>query len=799
MNSPDTSKGGGATPESLRWQRIEELFHAAVPLAPEERERFLAGACADDHALRRELEALLGAAGDSDRFLADLSARTHELAGGVEPPRPARRLGAWELREQIGSGGMGVVWRAERADGAFRKEVALKLLAATFHTEGMRRRFAVERQILARLEHPGIARLLDAGVAEDGTPYMAMELVAGERIDGWCDRRRLGIEGRLRLFLQVCEAVGYAHGQLVVHRDIKPSNVLVTEDGTARLLDFGIARVLEEDDPDLRGVTATHVLTPAYASPEQIRGEPLTTATDVYALGALLYELLTGRPPRDPGGLTLEQMIRQAATELPPASRSVRPEGAAARGSSPAELARRLRGDLELILGRALHPEPRRRYATAAALAEDIQRFLDRRPVAARRDSAAYRARKLVQRRPAAVALAAGLVAASVFYLATVRQYAAQLEGERNVAELEAAKARQVTDFLVALFDPQFYTGTARDSITAAMLAREARERLADSFQDQPLVRASMLGAVAEVWSLLGNHEEAVNLAGEAVALLEQAGGSVDDLVANLVRQGNAARSGRAFSQAVAAYTQALEASNGQASRDPVRILDLQSMLAHALAGAQRPDSAALLLRQVAAERAATQGMTHPAYLADLSRLSAALLELEELEEAEATLRELLAVQRTAADSVELAATLNRLGLLLVRSNRSGEAVPLYTEARSILAPRYGWAHREVGVISANLAAALEDVGRFDEAEAIWRRQADVMVAELGSDSWRTGSATQALGRFYLRHGAPERGLPYLERAVRIYEAVLGPEHAWTAQARDFVDEARAQLPALRR
>ncbi|MFW6078844.1 MAG: serine/threonine-protein kinase, partial [Gemmatimonadota bacterium] len=305
-----------------RWQRVRDLFHAALDVAEDERDAFLRDRADGDDDLLAEVVALLDAAPHAERFLARLADRTGApfldevipedgTATGVEgardelrdetgggSPLEGRRVGRYRLVRRIGRGGMGAVYLAERDDGQFRKRVALKLLPLGMHTGAARRRFIAERQILARLEHPGIARLIDGGILNDGTPYLVMEYVRGRPIDAWCEERGLPLDDRIELFLQVCDAVDYAHRNLVVHRDLKPSNILVTDDGRVKLLDFGIAKVVEAgDEPGAATSLVGTPMTPNYASPEQIRGEPVTTSSDVYALGVLLYRLLVGRPP----------------------------------------------------------------------------------------------------------------------------------------------------------------------------------------------------------------------------------------------------------------------------------------------------------------------------------------------------------------------------------------------------------------------------------------------------------------------------------------------------------------------
>ena len=348
-----------------RWQEVQALFLAAADLAPAARAAYLAEACAGDPTLRDEVLALLAADGraNASPFITGAVAAAAEAVAGAAPPAPSRlgeRVGPYRLVRELGRGGMGTVYLAERADGQYQASVAIKFVRGSLAAPELARRLVAERQILAGLTHPNIAWLLDGGTATDGTPYLVMEHVAGEAIDTWCERRGLGLAARLALFRRVAAAVQYAHQALVVHRDLKPSNILVTADGTPKLVDFGIAKLLAGEGAE---TTATvRALTPAYAAPEQVLGDRITVATDVYGLGGVLYRLLAGRAPLDLAGLSPGEIEHRICEQSPAAP------SAAARGAASA-WRRSLKGDLDTIVLTALSKEPGRRYATAEALA----------------------------------------------------------------------------------------------------------------------------------------------------------------------------------------------------------------------------------------------------------------------------------------------------------------------------------------------------------------------------------------------------------------------------------------------
>ena len=438
-----------------RWRRVKDLYQAARERPAESREGWLADACGDDRELEREVRSLLAAAEAPADFLRPPSTwaarRIDEMApetpAGGDPDSEAphlegQALGPYRIERRVGQGGIGSVYLATR-DDAFRKQVAVKVIRRGMATAEVLARFRGERQILASIEHPHIARLIDGGATSDGRPYLVMEYIEGQPIDRYCDRRRLGIRARLELFLGVCEAVEVAHRNLVVHRDLKPGNLLVTDDGTPKLLDFGIAKIL---DPDLvDGLTlatraGTRLLTPEFASPEQLTGERVTTASDLWSLGALLYLLLAGRTPFELGGGSLAELARRVDEGEPQ-----RPSAAVAeagderaralaerRSTTPAELARALRGDLDTIVLEALRRDPERRYASAGALAADIRRHLADLPIEARPDTLGYRAGKFVRRHRPAVAATALAVVATLALLVTLAVQSARLARERG-------------------------------------------------------------------------------------------------------------------------------------------------------------------------------------------------------------------------------------------------------------------------------------------------------------------------------------------------------------------------------
>jgi len=406
------------TPE--QWEKVKDVLAATLDLAPTERADYLDRRCNGDDQLRGEVVRLLErehAAGSNFLRQTALAQAATAVLPEQDNPWIGRRVGAYQIVEQIGQGGMGEVFRAARADGQYTKEVAIKLVRGGFDSAFIQGRFLNERQILASLDHPNIARLLDGGTTDGGIPYLVMELIEGERIDTYCDGQKLTVTERLELFRQVCAAVQFAHQRLVIHRDLKPSNILVTKEGVPKLLDFGIAKIL---DPGAARAESTLAgpMTPEFASPEQIRGAPITTASDVYSLGVVLYQLLTGRSPY-PGNTAQSHELARAICETEPrrpstaflaAPHKAKDSAEAVselREGSPAKLRRRLAGDIDSIALKALRKEPGLRYGSVEQFAEDIRRHLEGLPVTATKGSWSYHAVKFVRRHRAGVAATA--------------------------------------------------------------------------------------------------------------------------------------------------------------------------------------------------------------------------------------------------------------------------------------------------------------------------------------------------------------------------------------------------------
>ncbi len=733
--SPAEGAGRGAGQLSREdWETIQAAFADALERPVAERAAFLDTTCPSRPELRAEVESLLAAHDRAETFLAEPGVTT--VAPGLAGPSLlGRRVGAWRTVELLGRGGMGTVYLAERADGQFEQQAALKVVKRGMDTDAILGRFVRERQILARLNHPNIARLLDGGVTDDGRPYFVMEHVEGVPLTRYCDERALDDGGRIRLFLEVCRAVAYAHRKLVVHRDIKPPNVLVTVSGEVKLLDFGIGTLVEGDGRAGRttlGDGGIRPATPEYAAPEYLQGEPVTTAADVYSLGAVLEELLTGeRPvrPSSPG--------RRGGPGRPHG------DGGLARRLDGETAARRLGRDLDTIVSTARHPELDRRYPTVEALQQDLQRFLEGRPIEARGDSAVYRSGKFVRRHRLAVGAATLVLLALTGSAVAVGLQSAEAARERDRAELRAAEAQEVADFLVSLFqgaDPQREPGTH----TARELLDRGAERLEGEPLAHPLTRARLLETVAGVYHELRLLEPAARLFERAIELRErEQGPEHPDLLTPLL--------GLAAAQMWA-----------------IRYTDAESTLARAVAiGERQPDPVSPeLLRGLM-----LQGSLH------LMRGSPA--------PAESVYRRALAIQeRRDAASQGTANLLNNLGVAVGNQGRLGEAERLHRRALEMRRAVLGPDHPAVAQSLVNLGKLALDRGEDASAAEILDRALAIRERAFGPDHPVLAEVLALRAQARLRQGRPEAAEGDLRQALRLREARLGPRHPETALTR---------------
>ncbi|HEV7993788.1 MAG TPA: serine/threonine-protein kinase [Gemmatimonadaceae bacterium] len=798
--------------DAQRWREVERVLDAALRREPSEWPAVLDAECAGDTVLRSEVSALLGRATVANHFLKHPPAAA---AAAVLDDAPdfdttaameGRRIGPWRIVREIGRGGMARVFLAKRDDGAFEQTVALKLLRSSLDTEADRSRFRFERQILATLNHPNIARLLDGGVTEDGRSYLVLEYVDGQPLDRYCHSRNASLETRLALFATVAHATQYAHSNLIVHRDLKPSNIFVAADGTVKLLDFGLAKLVESGStPGAPETRAGQIwLTPEYAAPEQIYGEPVTTLTDVYQLGVVLYELLAERLPFEQWSDSPHSLAQAVMHEDPPPPSTFQPA---------------LRGDLDAIVMTALRKEPARRYASAGALIDDIQRFRNRMPVLARRGTVAYRVRRFVSRHRAAVAAAALAVVALLG--AAVRERTL-----RARAEAEARKAIAVEDYLIRVFDvadPFAPPDRRGENLTARAIVDRGAARIDSVLGDQPDVQAELRRVIARVYSNLGLFDRAAPMLRRQLAQRRALYGNTHPAVAEtldelgvvlqeqdefsgaeaMLREAVAQRrallgasdSSTAesidhlaqlleerdqYDQALPMFREALATRRTLFGATDVRAAESIDHLAHVLWSKGEYDEAEPLYRQALAIREQRLGPDHPLTSQTVHNLAQVQQMRGKTDDAEALFRRALASKRKSLGNAHPSVTvnLNNLANLLRQQGRLVEAESLTREALALDRKIFGERHGYVAASLDNLATILRLKGDFGEAMQMYQQALDINLALYGAEHRSVALNLANLGAVAQVSGDYAKAIPLLRQAREQYAHLMGVRHS---------------------
>lgn len=716
-----------------RWRVVERLFLELMDANSADRAELLLERSGGDRELAVAVESLLEAHDRCSGLTvgAEVEIAAPDASEAVIDDRLGERLGVYELVEEIGRGGMATVYRARRTDDAFERDVAIKILRAPLEDRELRARFRAERQILAGLEHPSIARLYDGGVTDDRALYLVLELVEGQPIDAYCEERQCDLSERLRLFRQACEAVAFAHQRLVVHRDLKPSNILVDSEGQVRLLDFGIAKLLNPQSPlsTLTGADLTP-LTPRFASPEQLRGEQVTTASDVFSLGALLYLLTAGRPAF--ADSLVDRLREIVLDEQPPRPSEVLPGAEHSPG-----LRNELRGDLDAIVQKAIRGRREDRYQTVQELAADLERARAGEPVLARQGSWAYLSGRWIRRNRMQVVAATLLLTLIALWAWSARWQTIEIARQRDLARSEASKAAETSEFMVALFDSAA-PGRAEDAgITARELLDRGAERAREDLATQPEVQATMLLTIGRSLAHLG-------LSSEAVALLEEA------LAVHL-------RSG---------------AGDDTIGRVLVEIAIAKSFLD------EYPEAAAIARESIALCRLSAE--ESPRCLADgLRVLGGALAATGDLPGAREILEEgLLLVERVyGADHANTAAVFSTFGMVTYMQTDWGQAVRYLSRARQIW---QGSRERDDAEVARNtniLGRALRMVGRADEAVLLHREAHEILVEMFGPVHLNVAGSLGSLGMAQLALADAQGAEQSVRKGIEMMHQLLAPGH----------------------
>lgn len=805
-----------------RWERVQALFHEVVVLPEGERRTFLDSACVGDPGLAAEVLALVE---EDARSASPLDAPLPEVARAVlgTPPAVPDQLGPYRIRSLLGQGGMGVVYLAERPD--LESRVAIKVLRDAWLSPGRRERFAREQRLLARLTHPNIARIYDAATLPDGTPYFVMEHVDGVPITRYADEHALPIRERLVLFRAVCEAVHFAHRHAIIHRDLKPSNVLVTTDGSVKLLDFGISKQVEElDSPEDRTVTALRLMTPAYAAPEQIRGDPVGTYTDVYALGVVLYELITGSLPFDffhLGPAQADAMVLERDPERP--SALVRASG---HPNMPAfGIGRAGMADLDVLCLTAMQKEPQRRYRTADALLRDVDRFLAGEPLEARPDTLRYRAGKFLRRkwRPvtAGAILAAGLIALVTFY--TVR-----LARARDEAQAEATRTRRIQAFMFDLLQGGGgATGPADTLRVLTVVDRGVRE--ARTLDREPAIQAELYRTLGGMYQKLGNFGRADTLLNAALVRTRALGRPARaDMIKSVVALGMLRADEARLEEAEKLVRQGVALSARLLPRNDPVALHAQYALGHvlqakgayataipvlqgAVAALRTSDAGGAEYRTALRELADTHfyagdyptsdslnhellgmdrrryGSSHPDVADDLINLGAIQYDLGRYTDAERYYRQAIAINLPfyGPEHPEYAADLTMLArALLHEPDREVEARDLLLKSLRIRERVYGLDHPLVASTLNELGHLAQVEDSLDLAAGYFRRMAAIYDKTYSGPHYLKGIALSNLGGTYLAGKRYTEAEPIFRGAIAIFARTQGPAHLNTGIAR---------------
>ncbi|SDJ88369.1 serine/threonine protein kinase [Catalinimonas alkaloidigena] len=785
-----------------QWQALQALYDTVLAMSGQERTRFLHDLQATRPAEAAALSQLLAESDEAFDFFDQLHLSLADVLSDKGTLNEADQVGAYRIVQPLGEGGMAMVYLAERADGQFAQRVALKILKRGIDTNNVLRRFHYERQILASLQHPHIARLYDGGVTDDGRPYFVMEYVEGQPLEAYCRERNLPLRARLELLITVCRALHYAHQNLVVHRDLKPMNLLVTHEGEVKLLDFGIAKLLREDrDQSLALTQEGHFLmTPDHAAPEQITGAPITTATDLYQLGLILYRLLTGHPAYELKQLSLSELEQAVVNREPLApSRMVErhPVERHPVERHPVErhpvdaphgiTARQLRGDLDTIVLKALEKEPNRRYASAADLADDLERYLNQQPILARPQSLAYRTRKLVQRHTGAVVAGAAAVVAligfTVFYTYNITKARTRAEQEAARARLEAAKAEQTTDFLTSLFIAGSPEEAQGDTLTAYDLLARGAQR-ARHFRTQPELQVQLLTTISAVYTNLSQLDSAQALLEEAMVVLDslpEANPVLRAFHAHELGQlytyaGQYPKAETYMRQAKALYEARIPNLTNQ--QDTLYLSALRN-LAAVLSAQGNYEEAETTIRQVIGIEEERRADSTTEHVESLQTLASILQKQGQLQEAEALFRRLVALSRALVRGPHpaVASNLNSLGGNLVEQGKYREANEVYQQALPMVLELFGDTHMAVAIVTGMYGKTFYYLHQLDSAETRYQQSLAVAKSLFGEVHPLVAMRYNDLGTLHAQRGEYAQAQAYLQQALDVNAAVYPENH----------------------
>ena len=772
--------------DSKRWKQIEDLFARALDLPREGRERLLDAECATDVELRSSVQELLDAHDSGPGYLEQPVSRVADLAAVLDAPSN-RSIGPYQLIRVLGRGGMGEVFLANQEGDGFQRLVALKVIRPGMDSREVLERFQLERRILAQLKHPNIGQLLDAGVTDDARPYVVMEYVEGVPLDRYCDEQALEPPARIALFRQVCDAVQHAHNNLVLHRDLKPANILVTPEGVPKLLDFGIAKIVT---PDLAtaGTTITSMrrLTPEYAAPEQVRGAAVSVSTDVYGLGVLLFELLTGRRPHVQEGESWGELERAILTQEAPRPSQALPDTA---GASTRKRRRALSGDLDTIVLKALRKEPDRRYPSVSALSDDLGRYLGGMPVHARPDTIRYRTSKFVRRNVLPLS-AAGVVFLAVLSIAVLNA------AQANRMAAERDEALEVRSFLLEMFGGAGADQTAVDSVTVRQLLDAQAATLEAAYGDRPKLRSEMMMVLAEGYDRLGVLEQADALATGALEIRRATPRAEDeDVAASMALLGWIRHQSGQSEAAADLLSGSLElfGTRSDALQAQARAMNDLGVVREAQG---RYDEAEALYVDALALRRESVGEGHRAFAVTASNLAVIRYRKGEYAGAVDAATEALAGMREAVgpDHQRSIVIQSNLAAMRVALGDNAGAVGDYEDLLDRQERLRGFDHPVTLGIAMSLGSVLGNEGEWEAAREVLERVLEVQEVRLGPDNPNLGIVLLRLGQALNGRSLWSQADSVLTRGLALIRSGVGEDHPRIAEGLESLADVREMI-----
>lgn len=775
---------------SGKWTKIETICNEALTLTGEDRKTYVEEMCGDDKDLLREVNSLLSQTDQDVSFIDQplVTINSTQILDGRTSFKE-NQIGPYKLIREIGTGGMGQVYLAARNDDQFDQYAAIKVIRKEFVTDDSVRRFHAERQILASLNHTHIARLFDGGSTEDGLPWFAMEYIEGVPFIQYCDQHKIPVQKRLRMFLSVCTAVQYAHQNLVVHRDLKPGNILITNNETPKLLDFGIAKLIQDESDSAPFQTRRQMMTVEYASPEQNRGESISTSTDIYSLGVILNELLSGTLPHDLVGknpVEIDKIFQNRKPKNPSDCINGNNEAdiAESRSTTADKLRRQLKGDLDSIVSKALRYEPAERYSSVEQLSNDIRRYLDGRPVLARKGTFVYQSRKFLKRNRWSVGVATTLALLIISFGMFSWYQAGIIEARSVELEKERDRATNISSFLTGLFQSADPSVAGDANITARELLDRGVARIDEDLEGQPDLQSDLYFVISDVYEKIGQYDEAALLANKALQgwMIDPENVQTDIAKAwNKLgwiqyQQGNYASSDSLLNRGLNLLT-----SNPDSDPlDIARTLNDLAVLNQAQGNYEETDS---LLTEALNIRKEILGDSHESVGVVLSNIAALKWRMGDTEHAEQYMRESVDIfQSLGIENMRTAIAMTNLGAMLVTKEEFQQAEPYYRDALNIRYKLVGEEHPDVAYSLAHLGNLLRLNKKYDEAEEMLLQAHELRIKLLGENHNHTGDSKRTLGLLYYDMADYQNAELYFQETISLYREIFPANHIRLAE-----------------